>query len=72
MPEILLFDIFEPRISNGMSTDDVYPSIQGFFLIVLPQEKIEKYIPKESISCNFRPIYFSFPFYSCALFYTCQ
>jgi len=24
MPEILLFDIFEPRISDGMSTGDVY------------------------------------------------
>jgi len=24
MPEILLFDIFEPRISDGMSMGDVY------------------------------------------------
>jgi len=27
MPEILLFDIFEPRIDNGMSTGGVYPSL---------------------------------------------
>ena len=29
MPEILLFDIFEPRCCDGMSTGGVYPSLLG-------------------------------------------
>ena len=52
MPEILLFDIFEPQSADGVSTGGAYPS-RIRWVIVLPRENFKKYTQNESISCNF-------------------
>ena len=46
MSEILLFDIFEPQNSDGVSTSEVYPSCIRW-VIVLPQRKFEKWTQKK-------------------------
>ena len=66
MPEILLFDIFEPRIGNGMSTGGVHTSpFNIFFKNVLPQENFEKYTQKKAFPA-ISDIFFSFPLHSFA------
>ena len=58
MPEILLFDIFEPKSCDGVSTGGVYPS-RIRCANVLPRENFKKQTQKESISCRHRLFFFN-------------
>ena len=71
MSDISLFDMFEPRSGDGVSTSVPLPYKEDG---CAPPRKKWKVEPKENISCKFRHIFlhFQFLFFSCALLYTWQ